>query len=148
MIKVASWVRLRGPVMQANGRLIFEDDLRSGGLLCLTTQWTSVCIELANSMVILDNLRKAACQEMSTLHAGYLPQCKLTLASSSGPPGFIMNFHCVWTVVGWLMCTKMGDYLYRGQYCQTVNRRLWWYWLQGQNIIMAKPSTFLESRFW
>ena len=33
-----SWVRLRGPVIQANGRLIFEDDLRSGGLLCFTTQ--------------------------------------------------------------------------------------------------------------
>ena len=27
-----------GPVIQANGRLTFEDDLRSGGLLCFTTQ--------------------------------------------------------------------------------------------------------------
>ena len=27
-----------GPVIQANGRLIFEDDLRSGGLLYFTTQ--------------------------------------------------------------------------------------------------------------
>ena len=27
-----------GPVIQANGRLTYEDDLRSGGLLCLTTQ--------------------------------------------------------------------------------------------------------------
>ena len=27
-----------GPVIQANGRLKFEDDLRSGGLLCFTTQ--------------------------------------------------------------------------------------------------------------
>ena len=33
-----SWVRLFGPVIQANGRLIFEDDLRSGGLLGFTTQ--------------------------------------------------------------------------------------------------------------
>ena len=33
-----SWVRLRGPVIQANGRLTYEDDLRSGGLLCFTTQ--------------------------------------------------------------------------------------------------------------
>ena len=32
--KKVSWVRLRGPVIQANGRLTFEDDLRSGGLLC------------------------------------------------------------------------------------------------------------------
>ena len=28
-----SWVRLRGPVIQANGTLTFEDDLRSGGSL-------------------------------------------------------------------------------------------------------------------
>ena len=27
-----------GPVIQANGRLTFEDDLRSRGLLCFTTQ--------------------------------------------------------------------------------------------------------------
>jgi hypothetical protein len=27
-----------GPAIQANGRLTFEDDLRSGGLLCFTTQ--------------------------------------------------------------------------------------------------------------
>ena len=33
-----SWVRLRGPVIQANGSLTFEDDLRSEGLLCFTTQ--------------------------------------------------------------------------------------------------------------
>ena len=45
MIEVASWVRLRGPVMQANGRLIFEDDLRLEG------QGTSVRTELADSMV-------------------------------------------------------------------------------------------------
>ena len=35
---VISWVRLQRPVIQANGRLIFEDDLRSGGLLDFTTQ--------------------------------------------------------------------------------------------------------------
>ena len=28
-----SWIRLRGPVIQANGRLTYEDDMRSGGLL-------------------------------------------------------------------------------------------------------------------
>jgi hypothetical protein len=32
-----SWVHLRGPVIQANGRLTFEDDLRSRDLLCFTT---------------------------------------------------------------------------------------------------------------
>ena len=37
-----SWVRLRGPVIQANGRLTFEDDLRSGGLLCFISMNVSV----------------------------------------------------------------------------------------------------------
>ena len=46
-----SWVRLRGPVIQANGRLTFEDDLRSGGLLCFISMNASVRTELANSMV-------------------------------------------------------------------------------------------------
>jgi hypothetical protein len=38
LYKRGGWVCLRGPVIQANGRLIFEDDLRSGGLLGFTTQ--------------------------------------------------------------------------------------------------------------
>ena len=42
-----------GPVIQANGRLTFEDDLRSGGLLYFTTQWISIRTELADSMVTL-----------------------------------------------------------------------------------------------
>ena len=40
-----------GPVIQANGRLTFEDELRSEGLLCFISMNTSVCTELANSMV-------------------------------------------------------------------------------------------------
>ena len=46
-----SWVRLRGPVIQANGRLTYEDDLRSGGLLCFISMNASVRTELADSMV-------------------------------------------------------------------------------------------------
>ena len=46
-----SWVRLRGPVIQANGRLTFEDDLRLGGLLCFISMNASVRTELADSMV-------------------------------------------------------------------------------------------------
>ena len=42
-----------GTVIQANGRLPFEDNLRSGGLLYFTTKWTSVRTELADSMVNL-----------------------------------------------------------------------------------------------
>ena len=48
-----SWVRLCRPLTQANGRLIFEDDLRSGRLLGFTIQWTSICTGLDDSMVTM-----------------------------------------------------------------------------------------------
>ena len=51
IFNLISWVRLRGPVIQANGRLIFEDVLRSGGLLCFISMNASVRTELADSMV-------------------------------------------------------------------------------------------------
>ena len=40
-----------GLVIQANGRLTFEDVLRSGGLLCFISMNASVRTELADSMV-------------------------------------------------------------------------------------------------
>ena len=43
-----------GPVIKANGRLTFDDGLRSGGLLHLTEPYsTRICTELADSMVTL-----------------------------------------------------------------------------------------------
>ena len=39
-----------GPVIQAIGRLTFEDNLRSGGLLCFISMNASVPTELADSM--------------------------------------------------------------------------------------------------
>ena len=39
------------PVILANGRLTFEDDLRSGGLLCFIAMNASVRTEFADSMV-------------------------------------------------------------------------------------------------
>ena len=41
-----------GFVNQANGRLSFEDDLSSGGLLYWVSQWTSVRTELADKKAI------------------------------------------------------------------------------------------------
>ena len=40
-----------GPVIQANGRLTFEDDLRSGGLLCFISMNARFRTELVNSVV-------------------------------------------------------------------------------------------------
>ena len=51
------WGFVAGPVSQANGRLSFEDDLRSGGLLYCVSQQTSVRTELADSMVTLGEPR-------------------------------------------------------------------------------------------
>ena len=48
IIKLGS---VAGPVIQANRRLTFEDDLRSGGLLCFISMNASVLTELADSMV-------------------------------------------------------------------------------------------------
>ena len=56
---------------------------------------------------------------------------------------------CVWSVVGWLIVYQDGNYLYPGQYSQTICRlQIRWYRLWGRNILMARPSTFLESRSW
>ena len=48
------WYTTGGHVIQANGRLTFEDDLRSGGLLW---QWTSVCTGLVDIMVTQEKLK-------------------------------------------------------------------------------------------
>ena len=85
-----SLVHLRGPVIQANGRLTFEDDLRSGGLLCFISIKASVRTELANSMVTPGKPGVSRCQEMATLPAGYIPPCKLPSASSSWSLDFIV----------------------------------------------------------
>ena len=53
ILKMIELGSVTGPVLQANGRLTFEDDLRSGSLLYFTTQWNRVHTELADSMVTL-----------------------------------------------------------------------------------------------
>ena len=50
--RLAYQIRIQGPVIQANGRLTFGDDLRSGGLLYFTVR-----TELADSMVTLGDPR-------------------------------------------------------------------------------------------
>ena len=63
------------------------------------------------------NPRRARCWHMSTLPEGYILQCKVTSVSSSGSPSFI---HCVWSVVRWLKVYQDINYLYPGQYSQTI----------------------------
>ena len=84
-----------GPVVQANERLIFEDDLRSGAV-CYTSLHSEPASALSLPTVwsTLGNPGVARCQEMATLPAGYIPQRKLPSASSSGS-----LFHCVCAVL-------------------------------------------------
>ena len=49
-----------GPVIQANGRLTFEDDLRSGGLLCLHSEPASA-LSLPTVWSLLGNPGMARC---------------------------------------------------------------------------------------
>ena len=64
-----SWVRLRGPVIQANGRLTYEDDLRS-------FQWTPAsALSLLTVWSHRGNPGVTRCWEMAFLPAGYIPQC-------------------------------------------------------------------------
>jgi hypothetical protein len=50
-IPISKLGSVAGPVIQANGRLTFEDDLKLGGLLCFISMNASICTELADCMV-------------------------------------------------------------------------------------------------
>ena len=55
----------------------------------------------------------------------------------------------VWSVVGCLIVYQDGNNLYPSKYSQTICwSQFGWYCLWGGNILMARPSTFLESRSW
>ena len=53
----------------SKGRLTFEDDLRSGGLLCFISMNASIHTELADSMVTLGEPGGGRCRKMATLPA-------------------------------------------------------------------------------
>ena len=72
-----------GPVIQVNGRLTFEDDLRLGGLL-YTSMHSEPALVLSLRMVTLGKSGGGRCQEMVSLSVGYILQCKVSSASSSG----------------------------------------------------------------
>ena len=74
------------------------------------------------------NLGVARCQEMSTLPAGYIPKHKGTWASSSG----LLGFHCVWSVVGWLIVHQDDNYPYPVLYSRS---QIGWY-----RLLVQEPS--------
>ena len=58
-----------GPVIQANGRLTFEDDLRSGGLLYFIHSEPASALSLPTVWLLWGNPGVAKCEEMATLPA-------------------------------------------------------------------------------
>ena len=91
------------------------------------------------------NSGMARCQEMSTLSAGCIPQCKVTSLSSSGSLGFIVcvkSCKMVDSVPKWQLFLS-------SQYIHTICRsQIRWYFLRAGNILMARPGKFLESSSW
>jgi hypothetical protein len=127
---IGSWVQLRGPVIQANGRLTFEDDLRSGGLLML--HYT------------VNQHPHWARQQYG--HSGGtrgwlgVERCQLCLQDTSrsakrhrrAAVGHWFSLCVKCSVVGWLIVYQDGDYLQLiGQYSQTICR---------SQIMMIPPS--------
>ena len=103
-----SLVHLRGPVIQPNWRLTFEDDLRQE--VCYTSLHSDPASALSSLTVWSHwgNPGLARCQEMATLPTGYILQRKVPSASSSGSLG-----HCVCAVLqDGCQCTNQAYYLY------------------------------------
>ena len=143
-----SWVHMRGPVIQANGRLIFEDDLRSRGLLC-----NSLNSEPASELGLLTvwslcgNLEMARCWEMSTLHAGYIPQ------SDIGQQQWFIGFHNELSLC--VKCCRMVDIIPRWQLSLSGPIQSDHLSIEdcddtafGAGTLTWQDSTFLESRSW
>ena len=91
------WGELRsvaGPVIQANWRLSFEDDLRAGGLLYCVSQWTSIRTELADTVWSLwGNPGMARCRRKSNLNCWIHPAAQSTLGEQQWD--FLVNCaHC------------------------------------------------------
>ena len=70
-----------GPVIQANGT--FEDDLRSGGLLCFISIKASIHTELADSMVTGGTQERLGFVREGIWAVGYIQQLKGLLENSS-----------------------------------------------------------------
>ena len=71
-----------GPVIQANGRLTFEGDLRSAILHYVHSEPASA-LSLLTVWSHWWNLGAARCRKMGTLPAGYISQRRVPSASSS-----------------------------------------------------------------
>ena len=78
----------------------------------------------------------ARCWEMSTLPAGYIPSTKWHRQTAVGHWVSL----CVWSVVGWLIVYQDGNYLYPGQYSQTICwLQIRWYRLRAGTFSWQDP---------
>ena len=83
----------QGSFANANGMLIFEDDLKEACYASLHSEPTSV-LGLTTVWSLWRKTGMARCQDMSTLPAGYILQRKVPSASSIWSLGFIVSVQC------------------------------------------------------
>ena len=82
---------MRGPVIQANGMLTFEGDLRSGGLLCFISMNASICTELADSMVMPGEPGGDLVSRDGNFACGIHPAVKSAIIEQQ----WVTGFHCI-----------------------------------------------------
>ena len=99
-----------GSVIHANGRMTFEDDLMSGGLLYFTTKWTSIRTELTDSRVTLGETRGG---EVSR---DCIFACRIHPAAQSaiGKQEWVTGFHCVCAYQLDILSLSCSQYSWRG----------------------------------
>ena len=100
-----------GPVVQANGRLTFEDQLRLGGLLCQCLYWA--CRQYGHFGVTCGWLGVKRC------HFCLQDASHSAKRHRQAAVGHWVSL-CVTCVVGWLIVYQDGNDLYHGQYSQTI----------------------------
>ena len=144
-----------GPVIQANGRLNFEDDLRSGSLLYCVSQWTRVCNEYVyygNTSCGLTQFSKSnnflwVCWFLGKNISNFVPPAwKLynpychNIYSGEDRIWYIRQFK-VYQVVGWFTCETPGHY-------RQTNVLCWWDEKAGSEIRNSSKGfwhSFLEQ---
>ena len=73
---------------------------------------------LADSMVTLALGEPGDGQVLKNVNFAY--RIHPAAQSDIGKQQWVTGFHCVWSIVVWLLVYQDGDYLYPGQYSQTI----------------------------
>ena len=95
----------------------------------------------------------ARCQGMSTLPVGYIPQCKVTLASSSGSLGFIVYCRMVdsvprWQLSLWEPITILANKVRPSVIEDWMILPSWWEHSHGKTQYIPGKKVLVRSCLW